>query len=88
MTERPESEVLREDVERTREELADTVDELAAKFDVKSRAKESAHEFTQSAKESVVDPDGRPRPEVLSLVGGVTALVLAYLVLRSLRRER
>lgn len=88
MTDPHESEALREDVERTREQLADTVDELAAKLDVKSRAKESAHEFTQSAKESVVDPEGRPRPEVLALAGGVTALVLAFLVLRSLRRGR
>lgn len=88
MTEQPESEALRDEVERTREHLAETVDELAAKFDVKSRAKESAHEFTESAKESVVDPDGKPRPEVLSLAAGLTSLFLAYLVLRSLRRER
>ena len=46
MTEQHESEALRDEVEKTREHLAETVDELAAKFDVKSRAKESAHEFT------------------------------------------
>lgn len=88
MTDPHESEVLREDVERTREQLADTVDELAAKFDVKSRAKESAHEFTESAKEQVVDSDGKPRPEVLALAGGLVSLYLAYLMLRSLRRGR
>jgi hypothetical protein len=79
---------LREDVERTREELADTVDELAAKFDVKSRVKESATGFKESARESVTDEDGKPRPEVLSLAGGVTCLYLAYLVLKSLRQGR
>ncbi|GAA3524523.1 hypothetical protein AFL01nite_15090 [Aeromicrobium flavum] len=79
---------LRDEVERTREELADTVDELAAKFDVKSRVKESASGFKDSARESVTDPDGKPRPEVLSLAGGITALFLAYLVLKSLRRGR
>ncbi|WP_286928938.1 MULTISPECIES: DUF3618 domain-containing protein [Aeromicrobium] len=87
MTEPHESEVLRDEVEKTRENLAETVDELAAKFDVKSRAKESAHEFTSSAKETVIDPDGKPRPEVLSLAAGVTCLVLAFAVLRSLRRS-
>ncbi|MET1132603.1 MAG: DUF3618 domain-containing protein [Aeromicrobium sp.] len=88
MTDPHESETLRDEVEQTREHLAETVDELAAKFDVKSRAKESAHEFTASAKESVVDSDGKPRPEVLSLAAGLTSLFLAFLVLRSLRRGR
>lgn len=87
MTESPNPEELREEVERTREQLADTVDELAAKFDVKSRVKESAHDYTQSAKESLTGPDGRPRPEIASLVGGIVSLALAFLVLRSLRRN-
>jgi len=79
---------LRDDVERTREELADTVDELAAKFDVKSRVKDSANDFKESTRESLTDPDGKPRPEVLALAAGVTSLVLAFLVLRSLRQAR
>lgn len=88
MTEHPTTDELREDVERTRERLADTVDELSAKFDVKSRLHESANEAKESARESVMGPDGRPRPEVLSLAGGIAAWVVAFLLLRSLRRSR
>ncbi|MBC9224994.1 DUF3618 domain-containing protein [Aeromicrobium sp. 636] len=90
---------LRDEVERTREELADTVDELAAKFDVKSRVKDSANDFKDSTRESLndfkdstreslTDQDGKPRPEVLALAAGITSLCLAFLVLRSLRRGR
>lgn len=88
MTESQNPEDLREEVERTREQLAETVDELAAKFDVKSRVKESAHDYKESTKESLTGPDGKPRPEVLALAGGLVSLALAFLVLRSLRRGR
>lgn len=38
------------DIEATREQLAETVSALGEKLDVKSRAKDSAHRATASAK--------------------------------------
>lgn len=52
---------IREEIEQTRAELADTVDALHAKLDVKTRAQEKAAELK-----------GRP-----VLLGGVAALVVA-----------
>lgn len=42
---------LREQIEQTRADLADTVDALAAKADIKGQAKEKAHELTDSVKD-------------------------------------
>ncbi|MDT4892414.1 MAG: hypothetical protein QOE97_1449 [Pseudonocardiales bacterium] len=41
------------DIERTRAELADTVDALAAKLDVKAQAKQRAHELAVQAGDRV-----------------------------------
>ncbi len=55
-------------VERNREQLADTVDALQAKLDVKSRAQAKLHE----TKDRATTDDGKPRPVVLA--GAVAAL--------------
>jgi hypothetical protein len=60
---------IREDIERTREELAETVDALHAKLDVKTQAKARV----ARVKEQVTTDTGKPRPEV---VAGVVAAVL------------
>ncbi len=60
---------IREDVERTRADLADTVDALHAKVDVKHRARVKAHEL----KDRLTTSTGKPRPEV---VGAAAAAVL------------
>jgi hypothetical protein len=44
---------IQEDIERTRAELADTVDALAAKLDVKSQARQRAHELAVQAGDRV-----------------------------------
>ncbi len=67
----PRVDALQADIEQTREELADTVDDLAAKFDVKSRL----HDAT-------MEPDGRPKPVVMAIGGGVLALVAALVAVR------
>ena len=66
---------LEADIERTRAELADTVDQLAARLDVKSRVRER-----------FVTPDGRPTPTAL-VVGGAIALALTLAVVRGVRRK-
>ncbi|WP_313404040.1 DUF3618 domain-containing protein [Aeromicrobium sp.] len=95
-TENPSPEQLREEVERTREDLADTVDELAARLDVKSRVRESVHDTTERVRESATDagyrvreavtePDGSPRPAALAVVGAVAAFIVAALVVKHWR---
>jgi Protein of unknown function (DUF3618) len=71
---------IREDIERTRADLADTVDALQAKVDVKHRAQVKAHELKDRATTST----GKPRPE---LVGGVAAAVLLVVGLVWWRRR-
>jgi MYXO-CTERM domain-containing protein len=63
-------EAIRADIERTREDLAQTVDALHAKLDVKTRAKDKVAQVKNSATTS----DGKPRPEVIAVA--VAALVV------------
>jgi hypothetical protein len=66
---------LEADIERQREQLADTVDQLTHKLDVKAQAKERASHLADRATTS----DGRPRPELV--VGVVaTAVLVGFLV--------
>lgn len=66
---------LQSDIERTREELAETVDALAAKLDVKARLRDRA-----------TTADGRPEPALLVAGGVAVALVVVLLVVRRRRR--
>ena len=62
---------IREDIERTREELAETVDALHAKLDVKTQAKERV----ARVKDNATTETGRPRPEAVAGVVGAVLLV-------------
>lgn len=84
----PRVEALQADIERTREALADTVDQLQAKLDVKARASASAHELAGRAKDRVVDPQGNPRPAALGAGGAVLAGVAVVALVVLLRRRR
>jgi len=68
---------IREDIERTREQLAETVDALHAKLDVKTQAKERL----ARAKDQATTDAGRPRPDLVAGVVGAV-LVAAGLVWR------
>jgi hypothetical protein len=59
------------DIERQRDQLADTVDQLTAKLDVKSRAKTKVGELTDRA----TTDTGKPRPEVLAAAVSVVAAI-------------
>jgi hypothetical protein len=59
------------DIERQRDRLADTVDQLSAKLDVKSRAKAKATELSDRA----TTDSGKPRPEVLAAAVSLAALI-------------
>lgn len=60
---------LEADVIRQREELAQTVDALSHKLDVKSRAQDKVTELRSAA----TTERGMPRPELLVLVGALLA---------------
>ena len=55
------------EIEAQRAQLAGTVDELAAKLDVKSQAKEKV----ASLKDSATTDSGQPRAEVLAAAGSL-----------------
>jgi hypothetical protein len=74
-------EEIQADIERQREQLAQTVDELGHKLDVKAQTKEKAAEV----RERVTTDSGKPRPEVL---GAAAAVVLGVTLLVWLRRRR
>ena len=63
--------VIREEIERTRDELAGTVDALQAKLDVKSQAKARV----TRVKDQVTTDSGKPRPELVAGVVGAALLV-------------
>lgn len=65
-----------------REQLAETVDELAAKLDVKSQAQQKV----AALKDSATTDTGRPRAEVLAAAGSLVAMALVLLLWRH-RRE-
>jgi hypothetical protein len=74
-------EQLEADVAAQRERLAGTVDELAAKLDVKSQAQEKV----AALKDSATTDDGKPRPEVLAAVGSLVAMAVVLVLWRRRR---
>ena len=75
-------EELEAEVARKREQLAGTVDDLAAKLDVKSQAQHKV----AALKDSATTADGSPRPEVLAAAGSLAAMALVLIIWR-LRRN-
>jgi hypothetical protein len=64
---------LRQEIERTRERLGETVDELAAKADVKGRARAKATKATARARDQAVKATAQARDQVAEVSGRVTA---------------
>ncbi|WP_159081432.1 DUF3618 domain-containing protein [Nocardioides sediminis] len=60
------------DIAAQREQLADTVDQLTAKLDVKSQAQARVAEVRDRA----TTDDGKPRPEVLAAAGSLVAMAI------------
>lgn len=66
------------EIEAQRAQLAGTIDELAAKLDVKSQAKEKV----ASLKDSATTDSGTPRTEVLAAVASLVAMGVVLLLWR------
>ena len=69
------------EIEAQRAQLAGTVDELAARLDVKSQAKEKV----ASLKDSATTDSGAPRTEVLAAVGSLVAMAVVLVLWRRRR---
>ena len=69
------------EIEAQRAQLAGTVDELAAKLDVKSRAQEKV----ASLKDSATTDPGAPKAEVLAAAGSLVAMAVVLLLWRRRR---
>ena len=67
----PKTADLEAQIEAQRDQLAETVDQLTHKLDVKAQAKERA---AQVADRATTD-DGNPRPELVAAATGVVLLV-------------
>jgi hypothetical protein len=81
MADSPTPEQLEAEIALQREQLAGTVDELAAKLDVKSQAKQKV----ASLKDSATTDSGTPRPEVLAAAGSLVAMAVVLLLWRHRR---
>jgi Tfp pilus assembly protein FimV len=65
---KPDADTLRAEIKQTRAELGETVQALAAKADVKARAKEQVDEVKQKVKTQAAEATGKVR-EAASLAG-------------------
>ena len=72
---KPDVAALREDIKQTRAELGETVQALAAKADVKARAKEQVELTKQKAKAQVHDATGKVREVAAAAVGAASGKV-------------
>ena len=66
---------IREDIERTRENLAETVDALHAKLDVKTQAKAKLNQLKNTATTDA----GKPRPELVAAAVGVVLVTVGLI---------
>lgn len=78
MADQPTPEQLEAEIALQREQLAGTVDELAAKLDVKAQTKARI----ASLKESATTDSGTPRPEVIAAAGSLIAMAVVLVVWR------
>ena len=69
------------EIELQRGQLAGSVDELAAKLDVKSQARQKVADL----KDSATTDSGSPRPEVLGAAGSLVAMAVVLLLWRRRR---
>ena len=69
------------DIERQREQLAATVDQLGHKLDVKAQTKAKVADVRERA----TTDDGKPRPELLGAAGGVVVAVVLLVIWRRRR---
>jgi hypothetical protein len=78
------AEVLREEIRRTRADLGETVQALAAKADVRARLRQSAAGTADRVRNTMRDPRRTPIPWIALAAG--TAVLVVLIVTRGRRR--
>jgi hypothetical protein len=80
-------EELRGEIEETREHLGETVEQLAAKADVKARAHEKVEERKQAARDKAehVKTEVKSKPQIPAGIVGAAVVVVALVVWRNRR---
>jgi ABC-type transporter Mla subunit MlaD len=73
-------EELREEIADTRENLGETVEQLAAKTDVKARLHDEVEHRKQAAREGV-----KSKPQIPAAAAGAVVLLVALVVLKRRR---
>lgn len=76
-----EAEELREEIEETRGELGDTVEQLSEKADVKAQAQAKVDDAKQQAQAKAEQVKENPAP-VAGIAGGIAALILLLWIIR------
>jgi ElaB/YqjD/DUF883 family membrane-anchored ribosome-binding protein len=76
--------VIKAEIEATREELGRTVDELSARLDVPARARESAYR----ARDTAVETYRESPPLVFGAAAALVGLVVGMVILRRKRANR
>jgi hypothetical protein len=84
--EQPSAEELRADIERTREDLAQTVDALTDRLDVKARAQARAGEIKASAQAHAEEIVHDPRSRYVGIGLAVVAVAAVAMVLWKRKR--
>lgn len=74
-------EEIQADIEAQREQLAETVDALAAKLDVKAQAQRKVADVKNRA----TTDSGSPRPEVIGAAASLLAMAIVLIVWRRRR---
>ena len=74
------AEEIQQEIEQTRQRLGDTVDELAAKADVKAKARATATEVSGRVRGTAADVSGRVRRSELVQRRWPVALAAAVLI--------
>jgi prefoldin subunit 5 len=72
-------EELEAQIEEQREQLAGTIDALAAKLDVKTQAQTKVAEAKETAKQRTTTAEGKPRPELLAAGAALVVVVVAII---------
>jgi Protein of unknown function (DUF3618) len=85
---RPERQAILDDIERTREQMGQTVEALAAKADVKVQVRRKAAEVAAAARRQGrrAVTAGQRRPGLAVAAAGVGAGLITWLLTRPMRR--
>jgi hypothetical protein len=85
---RPERQAILDDIERTREQMGQTVEALAAKADVKARVRSTAAKVAGAARQQGrrAVTAGQRQPALVVAAAGVGAGLITWLLTRPMRR--